>query len=136
MEAFRYLLFGVVGASVIFWVCVIALWHTYMFPRLFSEDSENIVMSGIQSTNPERNGVNEALFMQVGALRPLIKGSTLIDRSKYSRKSLVIADFNPVETGYKTNRLYTLVLLSLSIMSFLIISYGLRSGFTAYGIAT
>jgi len=38
METFRFLLFGFAGVSVIFWVAIIALWHTYMFPRLFNED--------------------------------------------------------------------------------------------------
>ena len=38
MENFRFLLFGISGVSVIFWVAVIALWHSYMFPRFFNED--------------------------------------------------------------------------------------------------
>ena len=38
MENFRFLLFGIAGVSVVFWVAVIALWHTYMFPKFFNED--------------------------------------------------------------------------------------------------
>ena len=38
MENFRFLLFGIAGVSVIFWVAVITLWHTYMFPKFFNED--------------------------------------------------------------------------------------------------
>ena len=38
METFRFLLFGFAGVSAVFWVAIIALWHTYMFPRFFNED--------------------------------------------------------------------------------------------------
>ena len=38
MDTFRFLLFGLAGVSVVFWVAVIALWHTYMFPKFFNED--------------------------------------------------------------------------------------------------
>ena len=38
METFRFLLFGFAGVSLVFWVAIIALWHTYMFPRFFNED--------------------------------------------------------------------------------------------------
>ena len=38
MENFRFLLFGIAGVSIVFWVAVIALWHTYMFPKFFNED--------------------------------------------------------------------------------------------------
>ena len=38
METFRFLLFGIAGLSLIFWVAVIALWHAYMFPTFFNED--------------------------------------------------------------------------------------------------
>ena len=38
METFRFLLFGIAGVSVVFWVAVITLWHTYMFPKFFNED--------------------------------------------------------------------------------------------------
>ncbi len=119
MEFFKYFLFGISGLSLIFWVYVIALWHTYMFPRLFTEES--VV------NNTAR--FSETSFAQV------IKPSGLIDRSKYSNKSFVIADFNPVESGYGVNRLSSLILFSLGIMSFILISYGLHSGFALYGIS-
>ena len=57
-----------------------------------------------------------------------IKESGIIDRSKYSRKSYVIADFTPVEEGYSVNRLYTIMLCSLGAMSFILITYGLHGG--------
>ena len=91
MELFRYLLFGISGLSLIFWVCVIALWHSYMFPRLFKEDYKT-------QTN--------TLPMQ-SSLNSLMKPSGLIDRQKYSNRSFVIADFNPVDSGYGVNRLFT-----------------------------
>ena len=117
METFKFFLFGLVGLSMIFWVCVIALWHTYMFPRFFSEDYKT------------SNGFNEYL-------KDANSSKTgLINRGKYSSQSFVIADFNPVEKGYGVNRLYTSMLISLGFMSFLLISYGLHSGFSLYGIA-
>ena len=51
MEFFKYFLFGIAGLSIIFWVSVIALWHTYMFPRLFKEDySPKIVSNGLSGS--------------------------------------------------------------------------------------
>ncbi len=109
MEFFKYFLFGIAGLSMIFWVAVIALWHTYMFPRFFKEDS----FSNISTDS------NKQEFR--------LKASGLLDRGKYSNKSFVIADFNPVEADYAINRLYTSMILSLGVMSFLIITYGLHS---------
>ncbi len=58
MENFRFLLFGIAGVSVIFWVAVIALWHTYMFPKFFNEDK------GLNSViNQEVNIVTFASFI-------------------------------------------------------------------------
>ncbi len=107
MELFKYFLFGIAGLSVIFWVSVIALWHTYMFPRFFKEDSY-----------PERVSDENAFKL---------KASGLFDRGKYSNKSFVIADFTPLEADYGVNRLYTSMILSLGVMSFLMVSYGLHS---------
>ncbi len=118
MELFKYILFGIAGLSMVFWVCVIALWHTYMFPRLFSEDY-------IDS--------NSSSFMQSAPIAA-IKESGLINRGKYSNRSFVIADFNPVDSDYGVNRLFTFVLLSTGIMTFIVFSYGLHSGFQLYGI--
>ena len=62
----------------------------------------------------------------------IIKPSGLIDRGKYSRKSLVIADFNLIESSYSVNRLYTSMLLSIGVMSFILITYGLHSGLSPF----
>ncbi|KGG15493.1 MULTISPECIES: hypothetical protein [unclassified Prochlorococcus] len=113
MELFKYLLFGIAGLSTIFWVAVIALWHTYMFPRFFKEDQYSL---------------NTKIQNEAFKLKP----SGLVDRAKYSNKSFVIADFTPVEDDYGVNRLYTSMLISLGVMSFLLISYGLHSGLTQF----
>ena len=42
-------------------------------------------------------------------------------------KSFVIADFNPLEADYSVNRLYTSMILSLGVMSFIMVTYGLHS---------
>ena len=39
---FKEILFGLAGVSMIAWAGVIGLWHTYMFPRFFKEDSNRI----------------------------------------------------------------------------------------------
>ncbi len=116
MEFFKFFLFGMAGLSTIFWVAVIALWHTYMFPRFFKEDQiERLETSIGLSTNSFK-----------------LKPSGLADREKYSRKSFVIADFNPIESTYGVNRLYTSMLLSLGVMSFILITYGLHSGLSQF----
>ena len=132
MELFKFLLFGITGLSVIFVVCVIALWHTYMFPRFFAEDRVERFASEPKSNSEVNVLRSQSSFLEKGELRPLIQGTSLGNRFKYSRKSLVLADFNPVEESHSNNRLYTSTLLSLGIMSFLIISYGLHSGLNTY----
>tara|TARA_B100000131_G_C17724446_1_gene454224 strand:- start:194 stop:550 length:357 start_codon:yes stop_codon:yes gene_type:complete len=117
MEIFKYLLFGVTGLSLIFWVSVIALWHTYMFPRIFKEDYAQ--GAPIADTLPLSNEISK---------------SGLFNRNIYTNKSFVIANFNPAPSDYHVNRLFTFILFSLGIMSFIIISYGLSSGFKLYGI--
>ncbi len=119
MELFKTLLFGLTGASLIFWVCVIALWHTYMFRGLFREDSCN------PSTYDKYNKLSFSYINKSG----------LADRGKYSNKSFVIADFTPVENEYSVNRLYTSILISLGAMSFIVLTYGLQSGFILYNLA-
>ena len=124
---FKEILFGIAGVSMIAWVAVIGLWHTYMFPRFFKEDTNNdsseFSIASIASSSQS--------FSEVGkrAVRPLTNSIGLNDRNKYSRQSIVLADFNPIEDGYGVNRLYTVMLLSLGVMSFVIITYGLQSGF-------
>ena len=119
MELFKTLLFGMKGASLIFWVCVFAFWHTYMFRGLFREDS----------CNPSTYDKYYKLSFSY------INKSGLADRGKYSNKSFVIADFTPVENEYSVNRLYTSILISLGAMSFIVLSYGLQSGFKLYNLA-
>ncbi len=116
MEFFKYILFGISGLSMIFWVSVIGIWHTFVFQNLFKED-----YSKSFSSSEEMKG-------------KFINNSGLINRSKYSRQSFVIADFSPVGSTYSVNRLYTSMLLSLGFMSFIILTYGLHSGFTLYGL--
>ena len=123
---------------------VLLLWHTYMFPRFFREDTSRIdsassatsVISEAQSA-PENNSPNKPWFLddEGGTLTPktAMGAIGLSDRGKYSKKSFVVADFNPVEAGYGVNRLYTSVLIGLAISTFVIISFGLQSGFGMMG---
>ena len=138
---FKEILFGLAGVSMIAWAGVIGLWHTYMFPRFFREDSSRInnsspLTSETQSA-PEKNGPNKPWFLddEGGTLTPqtALGAIGLSDRGKYSKKSFVVADFNPVEAGYGVNRLYTSVLIGLAISTFVIISFGLQSGFGMMG---
>ena len=130
--------------SMIAWAGVIGLWHTYMFPRFFKEDSSRInnyspVASSISEAQsaPEINGPNKPWFLddEGGTLTPktAMGAIGLSDRGKYSKKSFVVADFNPVESDYGVNRLYTSVLIGLAISSFVLISFGLQSGFGMMG---
>ena len=83
METFRFLLFGIAGVSVVFWVAVIALWHTYMFPKFFNEDK------GLNSViNQELNVSTEPI------LGSLVNSENFKNRNKYSMKNLVVADFS------------------------------------------
>jgi len=126
---FKEVLFGLAGVSMIAWIAVIGLWHTYMFPRFFKEDSsrnQNLSLAinpNVSSANQNGSQLNQ------GEVRPLTQTIGLPNRNKYSRQSIVLADFNPVESDYGVNRLYTVVLLSLAITTFVIITFGLKSGF-------
>ena len=137
---FKEILFGLAGVSMVAWAGVIGLWHTYMFPRFFREDSSRInsaspVGSAQSATNA--NDSNKPWFIddEGGSLTPnsALGAIGLSDRGKYSKKSFVVADFNPVEAGYGVNRLYTSVLIGLAISTFVIISFGLQSGFGMMG---
>ena len=126
MESFKILLFGISGLSLIFWAAVIGLWHVDMFPRLFSEDSRR------EPYSPSSNNSSTAESNTNNSLMPTMENSGIIglmNRGKYSRKSFVIADFSPIEKGYSVNRLYTFMILSLAVMTFTILGYGLHSGF-------
>ncbi len=136
METFKFILFGLAGASIIFWVFVISLWLTTIYPKLFSEDRKIEILPEFTSSNEIIGDNPNPSFMKEGALRPIIKYSTLRDRSKYSRKYFVVADFSIGESDYPNNRLYTLLLISLGVMSFTVVSYGLMpSGISFLGIS-
>jgi len=137
---FKEILFGLAGVSMIAWAGVIGLWHTYMFPTFFKEDSRRISSaSPVGSSQPgtDANSSNKPWFIddEGGTLTPnsALGAIGLSDRGKYSKKSFVVADFNPVEAGYGVNRLYTSILIGLAISTFVIISFGLQSGFGMMG---
>ena len=137
---FKEILFGLAGVSMIAWAGVIGLWHTYMFPRFFKEDSSRANSSSpvtASQSGSGTNNVNKPWFLddEGTTLTPqsALGAIGLSDRGKYSKKSFVVADFNPVEAGYGVNRLYTSVLIGLAISTFVIISFGLQSGFGMMG---
>ena len=115
MENFRFLLFGIAGVSVVFWFAVIALWHTYMFPKFFNEDK------GLNSViNQELNVSTESI------LGSLVKSSNFKSRNKYSMKNLVVADFSS-KNNFTLNKLYTTVMIGVTFASFIFLTYGLSS---------
>ena len=119
METFRFLLFGFAGVSVVFWVAIIALWHTYMFPRFFNEDKvlNSVINQEIKvSTDP--------------ILGSLVNSNNFINRDKYSMKSFVIADFSSASNNFKLNKLYTTVMIGVTFASFIFLTYGLSSSIT------
>jgi len=118
MENFRFLLFGIAGVSVIFWVAVIALWHTYMFPKFFNEDK------GLNSViNQELNVSTDPI------LGSLVKSSNFKSRDKYSMINLVVADFSS-SNNFTLNKLYTTVMIGVTFASFIFLTYGLSSSIT------
>jgi len=119
MENFRFLLFGISGVSVVFWVAVIALWHTYMFPKFFNEDK------GLNSViNQELNVSTEPI------LGSLVKSNNFQSRDKYSMKNLVVADFS-LSNNFTLNKLYTTVMIGVTFASFIFLTYGLSSSITS-----
>jgi len=118
MENFRFLLFGIAGVSVIFWVAIIALWHTYMFPKFFNEDK------GLNSViNEELNVSTEPI------LGSLVNSNNFKSRDKYSIKNLVVADFS-LNHNFTLNKLYTTVMIGVTFASFIFLTYGLSSSIT------
>ena len=118
MDTFRFLLFGFAGVSVVFWVAVIALWHTYMFPKFFNEDK------GLNSViNEELNVSTEPI------LGSLVNSKDFKSRDKYSMKNLVVADFSS-SNSFTLNKLYTTVMIGVTFASFIFITYGLSSSIT------
>ena len=119
METFRFLLFGFAGVSVVFWVAIIALWHTYMFPRFFNEDK------GLNSV------INQEIKVSTDPiLGNLVNSNNFRNRDKYSMKSFVIADFSSASNNFKLNKLYTTVMIGVTFASFIFITYGLSSSIT------
>ena len=119
METFRFLLFGFAGISVVFWVAIIALWHTYMFPRFFNEDK------GLNSV------INQEIKVSTDPiLGNLVNSNNFRNRDKYSMKSLVIADFSSASNNFKLNKLYTTVMIGVTFASFIFLTYGLSSSIT------
>ena len=119
METFRFLLFGFAGVSVVFWVAIIALWHTYMFPRFFNEDK----------------GLNTVMNQEIKVstdpiLGSLVNSNNFKNRDKYSMKNLVIADFSSASNNFKLNKLYTIVMIGVTFASFIFLTYGLSSSIT------
>ncbi len=119
METFRFLLFGFAGVSVVFWVAVIALWHTYMFPKFFKEDK----------------GLNSVISQEINVstdpiLGSLVNSNNFKSRDKYSMKNLVLADFSSASNSFKLNKLYTTVMIGVTFASFIFITYGLSSSIT------
>ena len=119
METFRFLLFGFAGVSVVFWVAIIALWHTYMFQRFFNEDK------GLNSV------INQEIKVSTDPIiGSLVNSNNFINRDKYSMKSFVIADFSSASTNFKLNKLYTTVMIGVTFASFIFLTYGLSSSIT------
>ena len=119
METFRFLLFGIAGLSLIFWVAIIALWHTYMFPTFFNEDkaiNSVITKDSPLSTDP--------------ILGNLVNSNSFKSREKYSMRSLVIADFSSIQNNFKLNKLYTTIMIGVSFATFIFLTYGLSSSIT------
>ena len=119
MENFRFLLFGIAGVSVIFWVAVIAMWHTYIFPKFFNEDK------GLNSViNHELNISTEPI------LGSLVKSNNFKSRDRYSMKNLVVADFTS-GNNLTLNKLYAVVMIGVALSSFIFLTYGLSSSITS-----
>ena len=121
MEFLKFFIFGIAGVSLIIWVALIALWHVYMFPRIFKKDN-------FASTNSK---INQDELETQPILGTLINSENLPeipDRKKYSMKSLVVADFSRLN-NLKLDPLYTSVSLGVVFATFTIITYGLHSGF-------
>ena len=136
----KEILFGLAGVSMIAWAGVIGLWHTYMFPRFFKEDSNRIAGASTVTTSQTSSQTSISdkpwfLNDEGGSLTPdsALGAIGLSDRGKYTKKSFVVADFNPVESDYGVNRLYSSILIGLAISTFVIISFGLQSGFGMMG---
>ena len=102
----------------VFWVAVIALWHTYMFPKFFNEDK------GLNSViNQEINVSTDPI------LGSLVNSNNFKSREKYSMKNFVVADFSS-SNNFTLNKLYTTVMIGVTFASFIFLTYGLSSSIT------
>ena len=119
MEFLKFFIFGIAGVSIIIWVALIALWHVYMFPRIFKND--NVVSTNLNSDELETEPI-------LGSLLNSDNLPEIPDRKKYSMKSLVVADFGWLN-NLKLDPLFTSVSLGVVFATFTIITYGLHSGF-------
>ena len=138
---FKEILFGLAGVSMIAWAAVIGLWHTYMFPRFFRGDTAQSTSQIDFSAGSKGSGISNEqkswLIDDQGMTLNPAKALTAIglkDRGSYSKKSFVVANFNPVESSYGVNRLHITVLIAIAISSFVLITYGLQSGFGLIGV--
>jgi len=121
MEFLKFLIFGIAGVSLIIWVALIALWHVYMFPRIFKKDNFAPTNLDISSEPLETKPI-------LGSLLNSDNLPEIADRKKYSMKSFVVADFGRLN-NLKLDPLYTSVSLGVVFATFTIITYGLHSGF-------
>ena len=121
MEFLKFFIFGIAGVSLIIWVALIALWHVYMFPRIFKKDD-------VASTNLNVNSDEKDTTPILGSLLNSDDLPEIPDRKKYSMKSFVVADFGALN-NLKLDPLYTSVSLGVVFATFTIITYGLHSGF-------
>jgi len=138
---FKEILQGFAGISLIIWAAVIGLWHTYMFPRFFRGDTARstspVDFSAGSSANSTSNEQKPWFIDDEGGTLNPAKGLTAVglnDRGSYTKKSFVVANFNPVEAGYGVNRLHITLLIAIAISSFVLITYGLQSGFGLVGV--
>ena len=120
MENFKFLLFGIAGFSVVFWVAVISLWHVYMFPKFFNEDK----------------GLNAEIKQEINLttqpiLGNFVNSNNFKSRDKFSMKKFVVADFSYKNNNLKLNKLYTTMMIGVSFASFIFVTYGLSSSITS-----
>ena len=121
MEFLKFFVFGIAGVSLIIWVALIALWHVYMFPRIFREANRVPSNANINTEDSEMKPI-------LGSLLNSDNLPEIPDRKKYSMKSFVVADFGRLN-NLKLDPLYTSVSLGVVFATFTIITYGLHSGF-------
>tara|TARA_B100000131_G_C17592702_1_gene399954 strand:- start:8 stop:376 length:369 start_codon:yes stop_codon:yes gene_type:complete len=121
METFRFLLFGLAGVSLICWVAIMALWTSYILPKFFNEDK------GLNSES-----VQDSIATVEPILGNLVTSNSFKSREKYSMRNFVIADFSPIKNNFKLNKLYTTIMIGVSLGTFIFLTYGLSSSLTNF----